>query len=186
MLKIEMEKLIKRGHLKEFVDTRSRPQARPRSLPRENRNYARGRGGRAGGGDSRNYRKNYARREEYSSLSDPISMEAISFSNAELQGLELAHDDRVVIAPVIANYTAERMLVDTGSSADILYLSTYDKLGLPCNMLQPMHTPLTGFTRHSFYPKGMVTLDFTVGSSNKKSTIRAQFTVVDIIHHTMD
>ncbi|GAA0158315.1 hypothetical protein LIER_38616 [Lithospermum erythrorhizon] len=34
------------------------------------------------------------------------------------------------------------MLVDTGSSADVLNLSTYDKLRLPRNMLQQMHTPL--------------------------------------------
>ncbi|GAA0170163.1 hypothetical protein LIER_40904 [Lithospermum erythrorhizon] len=72
------------------------------------------------------------------------------------------------------------MLVDIRSSAYILYLSTYDKLGLPRNILQPMHTPLTGFTGHSVYPKGMTTLDFAVGSGNKKSIIRAQFTVVDI------
>ncbi|GAA0155972.1 hypothetical protein LIER_13577 [Lithospermum erythrorhizon] len=89
----------------------------------------------SGGGDSRNSRKNYARREVYASSSAPILVEAISFSDVELQGLELPHDDPVVIAPVIANYTVKRMLVDTGSSADILYLSTYDKLGLPRNML---------------------------------------------------
>ncbi|GAA0177705.1 hypothetical protein LIER_29736 [Lithospermum erythrorhizon] len=72
------------------------------------------------------------------------------------------------------------MLVDMGSSAEILYLSTYDKFGFPRNMLQPMHTPLTGFTGYSIYPAGMETLDFTMGSSSKKSTIRAQFIVVDI------
>ncbi|GAA0145149.1 hypothetical protein LIER_05405 [Lithospermum erythrorhizon] len=72
------------------------------------------------------------------------------------------------------------MLVDTGSSADILYLSTYDKLGLSHNMLQPMHTPLTGFTGLSVYLMGIATMDFTMGSSTKKSTIGAQFTVVDI------
>ncbi|GAA0140472.1 hypothetical protein LIER_35244 [Lithospermum erythrorhizon] len=71
------------------------------------------------------------------------------------------------------------MLVDTGSSADILYLSTYDKLRLPRNMLQPMTTPLTGFTGHSVYPKGIANLDLTVGLGDKKSTIKAQFTVVD-------
>ncbi|GAA0165143.1 hypothetical protein LIER_20620 [Lithospermum erythrorhizon] len=72
------------------------------------------------------------------------------------------------------------MLVDTGSSADILYLSTYDKLVLPPNILQPMNTPLTRFTGQSVYPKGMATLDFIVGSGTKKSTIKAQFTVIDI------
>ncbi|GAA0152927.1 hypothetical protein LIER_11286 [Lithospermum erythrorhizon] len=197
VLKIEMEKLIKRGHLKEFVDTRGRPQARPRSPPRENRNYPQGRGAspsheenrnrrdlplrltgridrisgvRAGRGDSRNSKKNYARREVYSSPSSQISVEGISFSDAELQGLEFPYDDPVVISLFIANYTVERMLVDTRSSTHILYLSMYDKLGLPRNMLQPMNTALVGFTGHSIYPKGIATLDFTVGSDNKKST----------------
>ncbi|GAA0181604.1 hypothetical protein LIER_30258 [Lithospermum erythrorhizon] len=124
-----MENLIKRGHLKEYVDIRE--------------------GGRLGGGDSRNSRKNYATREVYSSSSSPICVETISFLDAELQGLELPLDDPVVITLVIVNYIVERMLVDTGSSIDILYLSTYDKLGFPYNVLQPMHMPLTGFTRNS-------------------------------------
>ncbi|GAA0160093.1 hypothetical protein LIER_16726 [Lithospermum erythrorhizon] len=106
-----------------------------------------------------NSRKTYAIREVYSS-SSPISTQSISFSDAQLQGLELPHDDPVVIAPVIANYTVERMLVDIGSSADILYLSTYDKLGLPPNMLQPMNTPLTEFTGHSVHPKGIGDFEF--------------------------
>ncbi|GAA0157402.1 hypothetical protein LIER_14677 [Lithospermum erythrorhizon] len=110
----------------------------------------------------------------------PISAQVISVSDAELRGLELPHDDPVVIAPVIANYAVERMLVDIGSFTDILYLSTYDKLGLPGNMLQPMTTLLTGFTGHSVYPKGIANLDFTLGLEDKKSTIRAQFTIVDI------
>ncbi|GAA0184390.1 hypothetical protein LIER_31678 [Lithospermum erythrorhizon] len=74
-------------------------------------------GGCAGGGDSRNSRKNYARREVYSSSSAPICIETISFSYAELQVLELPHDDLVVIGPVIANYTVEMMLANTGSSS---------------------------------------------------------------------
>ncbi|GAA0171208.1 hypothetical protein LIER_41107 [Lithospermum erythrorhizon] len=98
----------------------------------------------------------------------PISAQVISFSDAELQGLKLPHDHPVVIAPVNANYAVERMLVDNGSSADIL--SIYDKLGLPRNMLQPMTTPLTGFTSHSVYPKG-TNLDFTVGSGDKKNPL---------------
>ncbi|GAA0157640.1 hypothetical protein LIER_14867 [Lithospermum erythrorhizon] len=72
------------------------------------------------------------------------------------------------------------MLVDTGSSTDILYLSTFDKLQLPRNLLQPLHTLLIGFTSHSINVMGMVTLDFIVGAGIKVSTIRAQFTVVDI------
>ncbi|GAA0163581.1 hypothetical protein LIER_19410 [Lithospermum erythrorhizon] len=179
MLKVEMEKLIKRGDLKKFVNIRGRPQPRPRSPQRENRNFLEGHGaspsreenrnrrdpsprlagridtisgGYVGGGDSRNSRKNYVRREAYSSFVVPKCIKTILSSDLELQGVELPHDDPVVIAPVIANYTVDRILVDTGISANILYLSTYDKLGLSRNMLRPMHTPLTEFTGHSVYP----------------------------------
>ncbi|GAA0152567.1 hypothetical protein LIER_11017 [Lithospermum erythrorhizon] len=126
MLKIEMEKLIKRGHLKEYVDARGRPQARPRSPQRENQNYPLGRGasppreenrnrrgplprlaghidtisgGLAGGGDSRNSRKNYSRREVHYSSSAPVCVEAISFSDVEMMGLELPHDDPMMKFP---------------------------------------------------------------------------------------
>ncbi|GAA0174026.1 hypothetical protein LIER_27501 [Lithospermum erythrorhizon] len=72
------------------------------------------------------------------------------------------------------------MLVDTGSSTDILYLATYDRLGLPHNLLKPACTPLTGFTGRSIYLVGIVELDFTVGEAPRTSMIRASFTVVEI------
>ncbi|GAA0154610.1 hypothetical protein LIER_12543 [Lithospermum erythrorhizon] len=59
------------------------------------------------------------------------------------------------------------MLVDTGSSSDILYLCTFDKLQLPWSLLQSLHTPLIGFIFHSVYAMGVVTLDFTVGAGTK-------------------
>ncbi|GAA0155166.1 hypothetical protein LIER_12951 [Lithospermum erythrorhizon] len=106
--------------------------------------------------------------------------EPLSFSNIELKGIELPHDDPVVIAPLIANFIVERILVDTGSSTDILYLSTYDKLHLPRSHIQPIGTPLLGFTVHVVYPLGIATLDLIVRTGNKTTTIKAQFTVVDI------
>ncbi|GAA0159801.1 hypothetical protein LIER_16500 [Lithospermum erythrorhizon] len=59
------------------------------------------------------------------------------------------------------------MFVDTVSSADILYLSTFDKLQLPRSLLQPLHTLLTRFTGHSIHAMGVVTLDFMMGSGTK-------------------
>ncbi|GAA0184977.1 hypothetical protein LIER_32265 [Lithospermum erythrorhizon] len=103
ILKSEIEKLIKRGHLKEFID-----QENPQDVPRQNcrspprANHPRiknepqeaplitGRidtiaGDKARGGDSRNSRKSYARREVYS-INETTGMrnEIISFSDKEL------------------------------------------------------------------------------------------------------
>ncbi|GAA0162448.1 hypothetical protein LIER_18538 [Lithospermum erythrorhizon] len=193
ILKAELEKLIKGGYLKEFVDKetqRDAPSHNRRSPLLDNRPKVKreqleappvtGRintisGGIAGGGDSRNSRKSYAIREVYSLNTTTSINELITFSNQELQGIETPHDDPIMIVPIIANFIVERMLVDTGTSSDIV-----DKLQLPRSLLQPLHTPLTGFTGHSVFATGVVTLDFTVGCASKSSTIRAQFTVVDI------
>ncbi|GAA0171350.1 hypothetical protein LIER_25401 [Lithospermum erythrorhizon] len=123
----------------------------------------------------------YARREVYSIAdSKALSSEIISFSKKELEGIKLPHHDPLVIAPIIANFMVERMLIDTGSSTDIFYLSTFDKLRLPRSLIKPLHTPLTGFTGHTIHSVGEVTLDFTVEKGTKVSTIRVQFTVVDL------
>ncbi|GAA0143999.1 hypothetical protein LIER_35848 [Lithospermum erythrorhizon] len=103
-------------------------------------------------GDSRNARKKYARRRVYGVVEMQVGTEAVTFTNVDCQGLEMPHDDPLVIAPKIAHYTVERMLVDKGSSADIIYHSALDKLNLPRSIIEPTRTPLTRFTGHSVYP----------------------------------
>ncbi|GAA0157565.1 hypothetical protein LIER_14806 [Lithospermum erythrorhizon] len=93
--------------------------------------------------------------------------------HSELKGIKLPHDDPVVVALLIANFIVEMMPVHTGSSTDILYLSTYDKLHLPRSHIQPIATPLTGFTGHVVYPLGIAMLDFTVWTGNRTTTIKA-------------
>ncbi|GAA0173861.1 hypothetical protein LIER_27380 [Lithospermum erythrorhizon] len=120
-------------------------------------------GDRAGGGDSINSRKMYARREVYSiDEATWVKNEFISFSDKEFMGIELPHDDLVVITHVIVNFTVERMLVDTSNSVDVLYLNTFDKLSLLQSLIKPLHTPMIGFTGHTIHAVGEVTLDFTV------------------------
>ncbi|GAA0175062.1 hypothetical protein LIER_41839 [Lithospermum erythrorhizon] len=121
-------------------------------------------GGIAGGGDSRNARNNYSSRAVYSTGGAITHNEPISFSDSELTGIQLPHDDPVVIAPLISRFIVEWMLVDTGSSED--------KLQLPRSEIQPIATPLTGFTGHVVYPVGIVALDLTVGTRDRTKTIK--------------
>ncbi|GAA0171158.1 hypothetical protein LIER_41094 [Lithospermum erythrorhizon] len=76
------------------------------------------------------------------------------------------------------------MLVDTGSFADILYISTFGELQLPRSLLQPLHTPLTGFTGYSIYAIGVVTLDFTVGAGTKnEKRVRENHLEVNVVRN---
>ena len=56
------------------------------------------------------------------------------------------------------------ILVDNGSSADIIYLLTFQQLKLDLKRLHPFESPLVSFSGHRVYPRGVVTLTVTVGA----------------------
>lgn len=76
-------------------------------------------------------------------------------------------------------HRVSRILIDTGSSADVLYRDTFHKLGLRDSMLSPVRTPLVGFTGDSVHSMGMVTLRVYFGASPCRTDILVDFLVVD-------
>lgn len=50
----------------------------------------------------------------------------ITFSMEDARGVSQPHDDPLVVTLVISNYLTCRILIDNGSSADILYLPAFD------------------------------------------------------------
>ena len=55
------------------------------------------------------------------------------------------HDDAIVITLLIADYSTRRVLVDNGSSADILYYPAFQQMNFGWDQLRPVHSPLVGF-----------------------------------------
>uniref|UniRef100_A0A2N9EEI4 Uncharacterized protein n=1 Tax=Fagus sylvatica TaxID=28930 RepID=A0A2N9EEI4_FAGSY len=82
----------------------------------------------------------------------------ISFSEEDARGTHQPHDDALVITVNIAGFTTRRVMVDNGSSADILYLPAYQQMRLDKDKLRPMDAPLVGFTGDKVCPVGIVTL----------------------------
>ena len=141
----EIEYLIRRGHLRCFVASKGRDQAPPPSprqpAPTQHQQplgeiHVISRGF-PGGGESSSSRKAHLRsirsREtlEIQAVSIlPRLDTTITFSNSDMEGCQHLHDDPLVIRVVIANKTVHRVLVDNGSSADIIFASAFDKMGI--------------------------------------------------------
>ena len=108
-----------------------------------------------------------------------IDEQTISFTDEEAERIHLPHDDAIVITLLIADYTTRRVLVDNGSSADILYYPAFQQMRLGRDLLRPAYLPLIGFGGMKVQPVGTITLPVVVGSYPQQITKSVNFLVVD-------
>ena len=103
----------------------------------------------------------------------------MSFNEADARGVKQPHNDPLVIMLNIEGFNTKRILVDNGSSADIIYLPAFQQLKLDPKRLRPFESPLVSFSGDRVYPKGIVTLTVTMGAQPKQLTCQLDFLVVD-------
>ena len=88
----------------------------------------------------------------------------MSFNEEDARGVKQPHNDPLVITLTIEGFNTKRILVDNGSSADIIYLSTFQQLKLDLGRLRPFDSPFVNFNGDRVYPKGIMTLTVIVGT----------------------
>ena len=143
-------------------------------------------GGFAGGGESNSARKAHLRNIRSGEVMEvqavsklPRLNTTITFSDSYLEGCQHPHDDPLVIRAVVANKTVHWVLVDNGSSADIIFVSAFDKMGIGREKLEPVSTHLQGFSGEKVFPLGSTQLVLTLGDPPCQATTTARFLVVD-------
>ena len=104
---------------------------------------------------------------------------SITFSDSDLEGCQHPHDDPLVVRAVVANKTVHWVLVDNGSSADIIFASAFDKMGIGRERLEPVNTHLRGFSWEKVLPLGSIQLVLTLGDPPCQVTTTARFLIVD-------
>ena len=105
---------------------------------------------------------------------------AITFSDSDLEGCQHPHDDPLVIRAVVANKTIHRVLVDNGSSTDIIFTSAFDKMGIEREKLEPISTHLRGFSGEKVLPLGLIQLVLTLGDPPCQATTTIiRFLIID-------
>ena len=90
--------------------------------------------------------------------------QAITFTDEDASRVHHPHDDAIIITLLIANYSTRRVLVDNGSSADILYYPAFQQMNLGRKQLRPVYSPLVGFGRMKVQPVGTISLPVVVGA----------------------
>ncbi|XP_048493253.1 uncharacterized protein LOC104883311 [Beta vulgaris subsp. vulgaris] len=110
----------------------------------------------------------------------PPAMPAISFTLEDAKHVVYPHDDPLVVTLKISNCLVHRILVDGGSSANILYLSTFEKLMIGREYLKSVRYPVIGFTGASVVLEGLISLPVRIGENDTARDLMAEFLVVDV------
>ncbi|GAV76578.1 hypothetical protein CFOL_v3_20051, partial [Cephalotus follicularis] len=165
-LKNQIEDLIRKGHQRKYVDRdalQGRREQRREEAPRQPEEQ-----------QAQQPRVPHSKR-----LRTRGEEEVITFSEVDYEGVRLSHDDPVVVTLLVELFTMKRILIDSGSSADILYKHAFDQLRISADQLKPVKTPLVGFTGETIHPLGSINLSVVAGTAPRQTQVEMTFLVVD-------
>ncbi|XP_056846089.1 uncharacterized protein LOC130497121 [Raphanus sativus] len=129
-LKMEVAELLKKGYLREFLSDKAK------NLLNQQGSQSPYRGSSCIATTARPSDPRHHRRIR----------DEISFTAREQEKVLAPHHDALVISLTIANCLVKRILVDNGSSGNIIFYSAFADLGLEPTALTRKATPLVGFS----------------------------------------
>jgi hypothetical protein len=142
-------------------------------------------GGFAGGGESSSARKRYLHRTgREAHLVNHVAFSPaldLSFSPNDAKGVVPHDDDPLVIQVQILNCDVKRVLIDSGSSADIMYWDAFKAMQLAGEQLQHYDGTLVGFAGEQAEVMRHITLLTTFGEWDNTKKIKVRYLVVRTI-----
>ncbi|KAG5098042.1 hypothetical protein JHK82_047896 [Glycine max] len=84
----------------------------------------------------------------------------------------------MVVSIVIANFMVSKVLFDQGSSIDILYWKTFQRLEISSTMIKPYYKPLLGFVGERVQTRGYVDLMTTFGQGKFSWSFTVRYLIV--------
>ncbi|XP_072061966.1 uncharacterized protein [Arachis hypogaea] len=198
-----LERLARQGLLDKYIegrkhkeDDRDKEERQPTSVNKETNKWSNGNqpkavincisGGFAGDGETISARKRSYRAMLAIEGTAPLNNQEtpdleITFNKTDICSTAPHLDDPVVISIQTGDLLVRKVLLDPGSSTDVLFYSTFLKMNLSEKIIQPSSGELVGFSGERVPIKGYVWLKTTIGENPLSRTLDIQYLIVDCI-----
>jgi hypothetical protein len=101
------------------------------------------------------------------------------FLDDDYAGVSLLHTNALVLSLTIANHKIHRILINKGSSADILYKSAFELMKIDQSKVVPTRHSLVGFSGEQVFSLGSIELPVMAGTYSRQRTVMVKFLVID-------
>ncbi|KFK26822.1 hypothetical protein AALP_AA8G298100 [Arabis alpina] len=104
-----------------------------------------------------------------------LSSDPITFDEKDTEGLDQPHNDNLVINLTVYDFNVARFLIDTGSSVDVIFKKTLERMKINLSTIKGRPKYITGFSGETTMTMGTICLPVQAGNVKKM----VDFTVSD-------
>lgn len=106
-------------------------------------------------------------------------MPHLTFTDANFQGVDPDQDDPMVITARITQYDVSKILIDQGSSVNILYWTTFQKMEFSEDVVAPFNEQIVGFAGERVDTRGYLDLRTPLGTGEHSKVLRVRFQLME-------
>ncbi|XP_021719373.1 uncharacterized protein LOC110687054 [Chenopodium quinoa] len=110
----------------------------------------------------------------------PATIPEIVFTEEDARGVVFPHDDPLVLITKINGADVKRVLVDGGSSTNVLFVQAFNEMNIGRQYLKPVSYPVIGFNGSTVRPEGSIVLPVKLGDGSQARDVMAEFLVVNV------
>ncbi|KFK22592.1 hypothetical protein AALP_AAs74016U000200 [Arabis alpina] len=93
-----------------------------------------------------------------------LSSDSITFDEKDTEGLDQPHNDPLVINLTVYDFNIAHVLIDTGSSVDVILKKTLERMKIDLSTIKGRPKPITGFSGETTMTMGTIRLPVQAGN----------------------
>jgi hypothetical protein len=137
--------------------------------------------------DTKRQKRDHYRSINHVAITGPVvqtkwSHVPLTFDARDVDLRSAPHCDAMVINCSVAGWDLHKVLVDNGSHADIIFLHTFDRMGICHSLLKPSDNPLYGFGGKGTFLVGKIELPMSFGVAPNARSEQVTFDIVDMVY----